>query len=345
MAYGTDISVYVEDRAGDVGAPGSPAPWWLSPDIDILTHPGEAVQGVNQVQIRVHAHDEPILDEKITAEVYVGNPSLVMSPTAGTKRIDTPGSLMFRPVGLAGTEPVADVAGGLAAFSWTPSSSASAVDGPGHRCLVVRAFPLSVTPPSSPFDVPNEAHEAQHNIEVLATTNEKGNMRRGGAGTKNDPRKRDRQTGLWWERFDTLAAGKRGKRFVVWAFDPAPDKGIVDVLRGAVGKGARTTISKDPPSQVALEAVGTRGEEVDPRRLLKNRRFARSAGLGEGLFAEDRLLGAASLVLGPRKLCSLLLRFDHSNLKPRSAVVLHGAQWDEAGRAEGGITVVALAPV
>ena len=93
MAYGFDVTVYVEDKTGDLGAPGSPAPWWLSPDVDIPAHTGEAVQGANDVRIRVHAHEEPILDEKIVAEVYVGNPSLVMSPTSGTSRID-PGTLL-----------------------------------------------------------------------------------------------------------------------------------------------------------------------------------------------------------------------------------------------------------
>src|SRR3954454_3104964 len=157
MAYGTDISVFVEDKKGDVGAPGS-SPWWLSPDVDIPAHTGTAFQGSNTVQIRVHSHEEPIIDEKIVAEVYAGNPSLVMSPTTGTKRID-PGNLLFRPPNVSGTEPVANDVGGTLTFAWTPSSNSADPDGPGHRCLVVRAFPQSVSPPTSPFDVPNDAHE------------------------------------------------------------------------------------------------------------------------------------------------------------------------------------------
>ena len=68
MAYGTDVTVYLEDTAGDLGAPGSPAPWWLSPDVDIPAHAGEAVQGVNDVQVRVHAHDVPVL--AVEAQVF-----------------------------------------------------------------------------------------------------------------------------------------------------------------------------------------------------------------------------------------------------------------------------------
>src|SRR4051795_404893 len=136
MAYGGDVSGYVEDRLGDQGLdPAPPTPFGLSPDVDIPAHTGEARQGSNDVQIRVHTHEEPILAEKVTAEVYVGEPSLAMSPTVGTKRID-PGNLVFRPPGVTGTEPVADNAGGTVTFPWTPSNDETQVDGPGHRCLV-----------------------------------------------------------------------------------------------------------------------------------------------------------------------------------------------------------------
>src|SRR3954451_14489452 len=241
--YGGDVSVYVEDRAGDQGFdPTATGPFWLSPDVDIPAHIGEAWQGPNDVQIRVHTHEEPILTEKITAEVYVGNPSLAMSPTAGTKRID-PGGLTFRPPGVAGTEPVAGIPGATLTFAWTPSNDAAQVDGPGHRCLVVRAFPQNVTPPTDPFVVPTEPHEAQHNIEVLKTAMLKANMSQGGAGTEHDPRRRDEESGLWWEGISTVGPGQPGERFVVWSFDPDP----VRTIRRALG---HTTVSKVPPKAV-----------------------------------------------------------------------------------------------
>jgi hypothetical protein len=345
MAYGNDITVFVEDKAGDLGAPGS-SPSWLSPDVDMPAHPGEAVQGSNQVQVRVHANDEPFLTDKIIAEVYVGKPGLVLSPTTGTKRID-PGTLLFRQggAGVTGPEPVVDAFGATRTFSWTPSASAADVDGPGHRCLIVRAFPVGVTPPSTPFDVPNERHEAQHNIEVLSTTTASAGRDRGGAGTRRDPRRRDKATGLWWEELGTMAVNRRGKRFVVCAFDPRPSKEVVGRLAKALEQAKVSGLSRKAPSQVTLEAVRTPSEAVDPRRLLKNRKFAKRAGLGEGLFAEDRLLSAAAVELGPRTLSQLVLRFDHSNIRERSAAVLHVAQWSENGDPEGGMTVVAVAPV
>jgi hypothetical protein len=342
MAYGNDVTVFVEDKAGDLGAPNSPAPWWLSPDIDIPAHPGEAVQGPNDVQIRVHAHEEPQLADKIVAEVYVGNPSLVMSPTANTVRID-PGNLRLRTRDVPGNEPVADVPGATLTFSWTPDSTVGAINGPGHRCLILRAFPENVTPPSSPFDVPNEQHEAQRNIEILTTTTAPGQGNKRGAGTKEDPRRRDRKTGMWLEPLGTMAPGKRGRRYVVAAFDPDPDGLIAKIVRRGLPKGTR--FSEKPPAALELDPGDAKGGPIAPGKLFGRRGFAARSGLGRGIFREDRLLAAAAVELGPRKRSELMLRFDHSNLDKRGATVLHVAQWNEAGVPEGGITVVALAPL
>jgi len=344
MAYGNDVSVYVEDKAGDLGASPSPAPWWISPDVDIPAHTGEAAQGSNDVRIRVHAHEEPFVEVKIAAEVYVGKPGFVLSPTTGTKRID-PGNLLFRPANVPGTEPIADEPGGTLTFPWTPSSVAADIDGPGHRCLILRAFPVDVTPPTTPFDVPNEQHEAQHNLEILTTTKKQMDMSDGGAGTPKNPRGRDRNTGLWWEEFTTMAVGKEGKRFVVWAFDPEPSTEIVAIFRKSLKKGTFKGFSGRPPGKVTFEALGTSGREVDPGTLLGDGKFVGKSGLGKGLFSERRIVGAASLDLSLKRLSGLLMRFDLSDLDEHTAVVLHGAQYSAAGRPEGGMTVVALAPV
>jgi hypothetical protein len=342
MAYGNDVTVFVEDVAGDQGAPGA-SPFWLSPDVDIPAHPGEATQGPNTVQIRVHSHDEPIIEELIAAEVYVGQPSLAMSPTANTQRID-PGNLRFRPANLAGTEPVASLAGGILTFTWTPSATAGQVDGPGHRCLILRAFPESLTPPTTPFDVPNEQHEAQRNIEILSTTKRKGSSGKRGAGIPKDPRRLE-DDGLWREDLMTLALGRRrGKRFVVWAFDPDPSSEVVGGLKKGLAAAKASGFSKEPPARVELGASGPVVEQIDPLKLLQNGGFVHQSGLGSGVFREDRLIAAGAVELGPRKPTHLLLGFDHSNIERGTSVVLHGAQFDQRGRPEGGITIVAVAP-
>lgn len=339
MAYGTDVSVFVEDRAGDLGAPASPAPWWLSPDVDIPAHSGIAYQGSNQVQIRVHAQEEPILEEKVVAEVYAGDPSLVMSPTSGTKRID-PGNLRFRPSGASGTEPILSQAGATLTFPWQPASAASDPAGPGHRCLVLRAFPEGVTPPTANFDVPNEQHEAQHNLDVLSTSI--GGSGKRGDGVPGNPRPRG-DFGLWWEEILTRSIEKRRRGIIVWAFDPRPNSKIELAVKKILGRRKFAGFASEPPRAVVIDP-GKTGEVIDPASLLSKKRFARASGLGEGLFGAKRLQVAAAIDLGPRRATTLRIGFDHSNIRPLQGVVFHGAQWDETGRAEGGITLVGLAP-
>jgi hypothetical protein len=171
-------------------------------------------------------------------------------------------------------------------------------------------------------------------------------MAHGGAGTPRDPRGVDRDTGLWWEKFVTMAASKPGKHFIVWAFDPSPDKTIIEGIRPALEKAGCKGISERPPDTITLDTGKTPGEQLDPRDLIReNPKFAESAGLGGGLFAIDRLIGAAVMDLAPDELSTLIMRFDLSNLDEGTAAVLHGAQWNESGMPEGGMTVVALAPV
>src|SRR3954451_16375830 len=108
--YDGDTAVFVEDITGDHGATPSPDPWWLSPDVDIVGTSGTAVQGANTVRVRVHKHEPPV-ESKIRAEVWVGNPSVAMSPTNGTIEID-PGNLLFRSSSSQpGTQPIATEAG------------------------------------------------------------------------------------------------------------------------------------------------------------------------------------------------------------------------------------------
>jgi hypothetical protein len=340
MPYGNDVTVYVEDVAGDLGGPptATSGPWWVSPDVLIPAHPGEASQGPNTVQIRVHANDEPVLEEKIHTEVYVGNPSLVMSPSANTKRID-PGNLVFRTNAVPGTEPVANVPGATLTFTWTPSSTAGDIDGPGHHCLILRAFPENVTPPGDPFTVPTEQHEAQHNIEILSTT-QMMISGGGGAGTPHDPRRRDKDTELWWELLTTMAAKRRGRHFVVCAFDPKPNSVILKHL----GRHKSTTkISHKPPNKVVLE--GKQVEQIDPGELAHNGPFVEGSGYGHGLYDTSRLAATAAVDLDTKRPTQLRFGFDHSNLAQHGAVVLHVVQFTEAGVPEGGMTIVALAPV
>jgi hypothetical protein len=323
MSYNDPI-VFVEETAGDLGAPAAPGiPWWFSPDVVIAgPSPEIATTGANTVQIRVHAHEEPIMEEKIVAEVFVGNPSLVMSPTANTRRID-PGNLKFRTIDVPGTEPIANTSGATASFQWTPAGGTGDPDGPGHRCLVVRAFPESLTPPTGPFAVPTEQHEAQHNIEIV-----KLQMKKGSA---------------WRSELTTVGAGpKKGRRYVVAAFDPRPDKKLEALWRRIWPKLGEFATRR--PKDFALEPLGTSGEPISPKDLFGKGQFVEGSGLGQGIWARSRVVAALGLDLGPRKVSGVAWGFDPSSLEPGAAGVFHIAQFDQRGRAEGGITVIAQAP-
>jgi hypothetical protein len=160
-----------------------------------------------------------------------------------------------------------------------------------------------------------------------------------GAGIPHDPRRRDEKSGLWWQDVSTVAGGKAGRRFVAWAFDPEPDRRI----RHALPK--RIPIAEKPPQEITLEVGRRHGKRIDPHNLLDNGAFMETSGFGTGLWSEQRLLAAAELDLDPDTPVTLRLGFDHTNLPEHGAVVLHGVQWTEGGRPEGGMTIVALAPV
>jgi hypothetical protein len=104
-----------------------------------------------------------------------------------------------------------------------------------------------------------------------------------------------------------------------------------------------TKISHKPPDNVVLE--GKRVEQIDPGELAHDGPFVEESGFGHGLYDSSRVVAAAALDLDTKNPVELRLGFDHSNLTPHSAVVLHLVQFSERGQPEGGMTVVALAPV
>jgi hypothetical protein len=190
----------------------------------------------------------------------------------------------------------------------------------------VRAFPESLTPPTGAFDVPNESHEAQHNIQIIEAPAPK----RSGAAKE------------WRDELSTVGAGtKRGPRIVVGAFDPRPDEKLEAMWRRGWPKLGPFATRR--PKGFTLEPAGTRGEAISPRELFGKRRFAKAAGLGQGLWAKSRVAAALGLELGPRKPSGVRWGFDTATLEPGTAAVFHIAQFDERGRPEGGITVIAQA--
>ncbi|OLE53917.1 MAG: hypothetical protein AUG51_10665 [Acidobacteria bacterium 13_1_20CM_3_53_8] len=164
-----DTCIYMEAVAGDGGAHNSNGVWWLSPDIK-LTGPTSGLDKadpgqLNPVEVTCHrkaAGSNCVTPggETITIQLWVGNPSLAMTP-------DNPASTFL--VQSIGHDFPAEGASATQEFDWTPPDGLPA-DNPqssGHKCLIARAYPDSLTPSAKKFFVPGDPHVAQHNICIV----------------------------------------------------------------------------------------------------------------------------------------------------------------------------------
>lgn len=166
-----DTCIFMEASQGDGGVHNTNDPWWLSPDIK-LTGPISGLDKAdpghnNTVEVQFHRKPAsrkpchlPPGTESISAEFWVGNPSLAMTPDnpASAKRIDSIGSLI-----------PADGASVTKTFVWNPPAGLDPTDpqSSGHKCLIARCFPDPLIPSATSFFVPDDPHVAQHNICIV----------------------------------------------------------------------------------------------------------------------------------------------------------------------------------
>ncbi|PYS52066.1 MAG: hypothetical protein DMF68_02565 [Acidobacteria bacterium] len=169
-----DTCIYMEAVTGDGGTHNSSV-WWLSPDIQLTgptSGPDKADPGQNNT-VNVVYHRKPASsncttpgDESITIELWVGNPSLAMSPSehASTALIQSIGS-PFPAEGTSATQII----------NWAPPAGLPVTDpqSAGHKCLIARCYPQSLTPDPNDFHVPNDRHVAQHNICIVPCSDRK----------------------------------------------------------------------------------------------------------------------------------------------------------------------------
>ncbi|HBB93839.1 MAG TPA: hypothetical protein DC054_00475 [Blastocatellia bacterium] len=164
-----DTCFYMEAVSGDGGTHDPAGTWWLSPDIQLtgpVSGPDNADPGqTNPVVVKFHRKSANTDcntpgDESITVQLWVGNPSLAMAPDnqASTFMIANIGSPMPAP-GATGTQQV----------DWSVPSGLPPDNpqGSGHKCLIARCFPDSLSPSNSNFFLPDDPHLAQHNICIV----------------------------------------------------------------------------------------------------------------------------------------------------------------------------------
>jgi len=167
-----DTCIFLEAIAGDAGIQNPNDVWWLSPDITLTGHSSgleNADPGGNRIDIRVNRRPAGCTfpgDESVTIEVWVGNPSLLMSPAVrgSTVRIAFIGS----PLPPEGGTHVQHLDWTIPAVTALPLGLENPQK-PGPKCLVAICYPDSLTPSSARFFVPGDQHVAQHNLSIVQT--------------------------------------------------------------------------------------------------------------------------------------------------------------------------------
>ena len=170
--FSNDTCIFIEAVADDGGNHNANDVWWLSPDIDLVGPvSGRDNADAGQVNpVTVTFHRKPGTsncifpgDESLLVELWVANPSLLISPrlNLSSARVELIGSPV-PPEGGSGTQEI-DWSAPAAPPPGDPQSA-------GHKCLVARVYPSSDTPSTADFFVPGDQHVAQHNLCTLRSS-------------------------------------------------------------------------------------------------------------------------------------------------------------------------------
>ncbi|PYS93197.1 MAG: hypothetical protein DMF64_05810 [Acidobacteria bacterium] len=324
-ALASDTCIFLEAITGDGGSHNNNDVWWLSPDIKLVgpasgidkADPGVA----NPVAVTVHR--KPDADctltpgtESIVIEVWVGNPSLAMTPDnpASTTLIQSIGS----PLPNAGDKRVE-------AFDWTPPAGLPAADpqSPGHKCLIVRCYPDPLTPSAKNFFVPDEPHVAQHNICIVPC---------GGPQTERiHPR-----CGLNIQTVNVHADIAETVTFRA-VFDRRPNPFVREVvLRRLSALPDFKRLSAVRPRRFNLILPDFPDAQVSDQT---------QPGCLGGLFGGGRLPPTfeVRVELQPAQFTHLRFNADISNATPGDAFIFHIRQVGSDGHDQGGLTAVMVA--
>ncbi len=167
-----DTCIFMEAIPGDGGNQNPNDVWWLSPDISLVGPVSGADNAdagqINPVRVKFHRKSANSNchfpgDESLTVELWVANPSLVMSPRVGRSATR---------VGFIGSPLPAEGGNGTQQIDWDVPAASPPDDpqSPGHKCLVARCYPDSGAPVNTSFFVPGDQHVAQHNLCIISAT-------------------------------------------------------------------------------------------------------------------------------------------------------------------------------
>ncbi|MEO7971623.1 MAG: hypothetical protein ABI698_10020 [bacterium] len=317
-----DTCIFMESTSGDGGVHTANV-WWLSPDI-ILTGPvsgaDKADPGqINSVDVTIHrksAESNCLFpgDEQLLVELWVGNPAIAMTPNnnASTRLILQTGSI----VPLEGTT-------GTQHFDWTPPSGLPASDpqSPGHKCLIARAYPDSLTASQASFFAPEDQHVVQRNICVVPC---------GGPGAARKPGPCG---------FDVLTANVNAKE--------AEQVTIAATLDLKPNQFVRRTVLQHLEKQPGFRKLATR----PPRSFRFELRDFPNAKISDhstprgclALLSGGQRRFEASLSLAANQVASLHFVADLHNAEFGDALIFHLTQTGPAKERQGGLTLVMVA--
>lgn len=314
-----DTCIFMESTSGDGGVHNANV-WWLSPDI-VLTGPvsgaDKADPGqINSVDITIRRKTAESNcsfpgDEQLLAELWVGNPAIAMTPNnnASTKLILKIGS----PLPIPGTTATHH-------FDWTLPSGVPASDpqSPGHKCLIARCYPDSLTASQSNFFAPEDQHVVQRNICVVPC---------GGPGAARRPGPCG---------FDVLTANVNAKE--------AEQVTIAATLDLRPNQLVRRTVLQHLEKQPGFRKLATRA----PRGFRFELRDFPDAKISDhstpqgclGLLLGGQRRFEASLRLDANQVANLHFVADLHNAEFGDAFVFHLTQTGPANQRQGGLTLV-----
>lgn len=326
----SDTCIYMESVAGDGGAHATGGVWWLSPDIKLtgpVSGPDKADPGQEnaiEITVRRRAADNCVLPpgtESITVEVWAGNPSLVMTPNnpASVFRIDSIGTAL----------PVFTPGPTVVPLTWTPPTGLPPSDpqGAGHKCLIARCYPDTLTPSAQSFHVPDDPHVAQRNLCVVPCGGPGAARRPGPCGLEVTTANPDR------------ALDQKVTIGVALDLNPAAHvrRVVLERLRRTPGFARLATA---PPRGLRLDLP----DFPDARQREARRAPAGCLGLLLGLGGRTPPEHAYEVdaLLRPGQLTTLNFTADLSGASFGDAYIFHLTQSGADGRVQGGLTAVLL---
>jgi hypothetical protein len=316
----------MEAIQGDGGVHDSSDTWWLSPDIKLtgpISGPDKADPDQdNSVEVQFHRKTAaprscnlPPGTESITAEFWVGNPSLAMTPDnpVSTTRIDG-----------IGTPIPADGASITEVFVWHPPTGLDPADpqSPGHKCLIARCYPDPLIPSTTSFFAPDDPHVAQHNICIVPCGGPGAAKRPGPCGfevaTVNPNKERKQKATL------RAVVDLHPKRFV--------QNVVLQRLKGMHGF---KRLAKRPPQGFSLEL-----RDFPDAQVIDNTRLG---CLGLLIGGKDRRSYDAHVEFEPGQFTRFGFNADLTRAELGDAYIFHLRQIGEDKRDQGGLTIVMVA--